>query len=377
VRSRARGLARKSGVGAALKAGQADDPERKQAPLPFVGQRHVIEYFARLGPDKLAHAYLLHGPRGTGKRTFARMLAWTLNCEKPTSFPLGYCGLCGPCVRGIHGSSGDITEVDLAFIRATDTSERKTDDISIAQARAIIERMQFKSYEGGRPVCIIPDFENVTQDEVPNALLKEIEEPGQQKLFFLTVEREEALLPTIRSRAVALRFGPLGEEEIAAHLVTHFGETRERALSLARRAQGSLGDAIADRSSDTAVARDAARDWLLACLATPARLPEMPQLGKDDARAQLNEVLRQARISARDLMVSSIGGTGSLFDTNAGKQFADARRAIGAAAAMRAAKAIELVRDAARLAATNMAPATVLGWLQVQLRSLADQQAAR
>jgi DNA polymerase-3 subunit delta' len=370
-------LARKTIAGASRKPGQADEPERKQAPLPFVGQRHVIEYFARLGPDKLAHAYLLHGPRGTGKRTFARMLAWTLNCQKPTSFPLGYCGVCGPCVRGIHGSSGDITEVDLAFIRATDTSDRKTDDISIAQARAIIRRMQFESYEGGRPVCIIPDFENITKDEVPNALLKEIEEPGQQKLFLLTAEREESLLQTIRSRAVALRFGPLTDEEIAAHLTAHFGEAHERALSLARRAQGSLGDAIADRNSDTAVARDAARDWLLGCLAAPARLPAMPQLGKDDARAQLNEVLRQARISARDLMVSSISGAGALFDTHAGARYADAKRAIGPSAAMRAAKAIELVRDASRLANTNMAPATVLGWLQVQLRSLGDQQSAR
>jgi DNA polymerase-3 subunit delta' len=377
VRSRARALARKTSAGPALKAGQGEEPERKQAPLPFVGQRHVVEYFARLGPERLAHAYLLHGPRGTGKRTFARMLAWTLNCDKPTSFPLGYCGVCGPCVRGIHGSSGDITEVDLAFIRATDTGDRKTDDISMAQARAIIERMQFKSYEGGRPVCIIPDFENVTQDEVPNALLKEIEEPGQEKLFLLTSEREESLLPTIRSRAVALRFGPLTDEEIATQLTTHFGETRERALSLARRAQGSLGDAIADRNSDTAVARDAARDWLLSCLASPARLPDMPQLGKDDARAQLNEVLRQARISARDLMVSSISGAGALFDTHAGARYAEAKRAIGPAAAMRAAKAIELVRDASRLANTNMAPATVLGWLQVQLRSLGDQQSAR
>ena len=375
MRSRARALARKSG--AAPKGGQVEEPARKEKPFPFVGQRHVVDYFTRLGPDRLAHAYLLHGPRGTGKRTFARMLAWTLNCENPSSFPLGFDGVCGPCVRGIHGSSGDITEVDLAFIRATDTNDRKTDDISMAQARAIIERMQFKSYEGGRPVCIIPDFENVTQDEVPNALLKEIEEPGQQKLFLLTAEREEALLPTIRSRAVAVRFGPLGDEEIATHLETHFGEAHERAISLARRAQGSLGDAIADRSGDTAGARDAARDWLLACLASPGRLPAMPQLGKDDARAQLNEVLRQARISARDLMVSSIGGAGALFDTQAGARCADAKRAIGPAAAMKAAKAIELVRDATALANTNMAPATVLGWLQVQLRSIGDQQSAR
>ena len=280
-------------------------------------------------------------------------------------------------MRGIHGSSGDIIEVDTAFIKATDTTERKTDDIGMAQARAIIDRMQYKSYEGGRPVCIIPDFENITKDEVPNALLKEIEEPGQQKLFLLTVEREEALLSTIRSRAVGLRFGPLADVEIAGYLSAHFGEPSERAISLARRAQGSLGDAIADRNGDTSGARDVARDWLLACLASPARLPEMPQLGKEDARTVLNEVLRQAQFSARDLMVSSIGGVGALFDTHAGARYADTKRAIGPATAMRAARAIELVREATRMAATNIAPATVLGWLQVQLRSLADQPSPR
>jgi hypothetical protein len=76
-------------------------------------------------------------------------------------------------------------------------------------------------------------------------------------------------------------------------------------------------------------------------------------------------------------MVSSISGAGALFDTHAGARYADAKRAIGPATAMRAAKAIELVRDATRLANTNMAPATVLGWLQVQLRSIGDQQSAR
>jgi DNA polymerase-3 subunit delta' len=364
-------LAKKSSAGLTVKVGQAIEPVRVSPPPPFVGQRYVVDYFARIGPDRLAHAYLLHGPRGTGKRTFARMLAWTLNCERPTSFPLGYCGMCGPCVRGIHGSSGDILEVNLDFIKATDEKERKTDDISVAQAREIIERMQFKSYEGGKPICIIPNFENVTGDQAPNALLKELEEPGQRKLFLLTVEREESLLPTVRSRTIALRFGPLANDEIAAHLTAHYGEAPARAAALARRAQGSLGDAIADRDANAGNARETARDWLLECLSQPKRLPAMPQLGKDDARSVLTEVLRQARISARDLMVGSIAGDGALFDVDARERYARTKLAIGPSTALLAAKALEAVDDATRMAATNIAPATVLGWLQVQLRSLA------
>jgi len=76
-------------------------------------------------------------------------------------------------------------------------------------------------------------------------------------------------------------------------------------------------------------------------------------------------------------MVSSIGGEGALFDAHAGARYADAKRAIGPVTAMRAARAIELLQEATRMADTNIAPATILGWLQVQLRSLTGQQPAR
>src|ERR1039457_980269 len=102
-------------------------PPRPDAPKPFVGQPQVVEYFRRLGPEKLAHAYLLHGPRGTGKKTFARALALTLHCEHPTSFPTGYCGTCGPCLRGIAGTSGDTIIVDDDFVRAADALAGKAE----------------------------------------------------------------------------------------------------------------------------------------------------------------------------------------------------------------------------------------------------------
>ncbi len=342
-----------------------------ELPPPFIGQRHVVEYFARTGPARLAHAYLLHGPRGTGKRTFARMLAWTLNCERPTSFPLGYCGTCGPCVRGINRSSGDILEIDSNFIDATGKPDRKTDDIGIDQVRAIIERMQLKSYEGGRPICIIPDFDAVTKEFVPNALLKQIEEPGARKLFLLTVEREDAVLPTIRSRCVSVRFDRLSEADITRQLTAHYGIEDDQATTLARRSLGSLGDALAERDGEAADVREAARTWLLACLSRPDSLPPMVQFGKDAPRDVLDETLRQARVTARDVMVGSIAGDDALFDIAQRERYSAARAAMGSAATARASKALGFINDAIFMAGTNAAPATVYGWLQVQLRSLA------
>jgi len=363
-------------------------PARKAAPLveappqvdrlmPFVGHGAIVDYFSRVRPEGLAHAYLFTGPRGVGKTTFARTLALTLHCERPASFPTGYCGQCSACRRGLAGNSGDTILVDDAFIRLADElagkEERKTDTFGIEAARLIVRRMQLRSYEGGRLVCIIPNFENVPygRDEVYNALLKELEEPDPGKVFLLTTEWPERILPTIRSRVSSVRFGGLTESEIAQTLALEYGEAPERAAALARRAQGSLGDALAQRDDDSAQTREMARRWALACLQRPASLPPMPSLGKDDPRSALDAVLRHAKSALRDLMAFAIAGEDAVFDPEAVPEYRAAAAALGDRAAQRAADALALFGEAARIAATNVPPNTVLGWLQIQLRAAA------
>lgn len=347
-------------------------PQRPEPPAPFIGHATIVRQFERVGAKGLAHAYLFHGPRGVGKTTFARTLALTLHCERPTSFPLGYCGTCAACRRGLAGSSGDTLLVDDAFIASLDpSSERKITGVNIDAAREVVRLMQLRSYEGGRQVCIIPRFDDITFDYVYNTFLKELEEPDAGKLFLLTSERPDRILPTVRSRTSQIRFAGLREDEISLALAERHGVAAERAKAVARKSQGSLGDAIAMRDEDGDTVGDAARRWALACLRSPRSLPPMPEIGKDDPRGTLDAVLRGARTALRDCMAYAISGESATFDRDATAEYRSTTTALGPHAASVAAEALSLVAEAEAVAATNVSPATVLGWLQIRLRSAA------
>ncbi|MBV8367288.1 MAG: AAA family ATPase [Candidatus Eremiobacteraeota bacterium] len=356
----------------------AEPPPRPDAPKRFIDHEQVVEYFKGVGRDGLAHAYIFYGPRGVGKKTFARALAFSLLCEDAESFPVGYCGECGACKRGIAGSSGDIIIVDEEFVHAADAfagkPERKTSDIGIEASRRIIQLMSLKSYEGSsRLIAILPDFDNVTSDATYNALLKELEEPNPGKLFLITTEHLDSIIETIRSRAVLVRFDPMPDATIERELVNEYKVPKARATEIARRAQGSLGEAILELDEESAELRRSAREWLLACLRAPGKLPPMPEFDKDErenARAELDEVLRQARLTARDVLVSALGNNKVLLDPTGAAEYRKTVEALGAAAADKAANAIDAINEAERMSNTNIAPATTFGWLQVQLRSL-------
>lgn len=349
---------------------------RPEAPPPFVGQRAVVEYFRRLGPADLAPAYLFHGQRGVGKRTFAIVLSMTLHCQRPTSFPLGYCGTCGPCRRAIAGSSGDTIVISEEFIREADrlagkSVERKTDVMGIETSRRIIQLMQLHSYEGGRLICIVPDFDFVTGDPAYNALLKELEEPNLGRLFLLTAQRPDRVLPTIRSRTTCLRFDALSESEIAGQLQSHYKVPEKRAVEIARRAQGSLGDALAELAGEDVHLRASARAWTLACLRDPRTIAPAPALSKDGAREEIVEVLHAARLAVRDALMVALEEKEKALDRSAAGDYEKAVAALGEKAAPRLVAALTAVNEASRIAdETNIPPANVLGWLQVQLRSV-------
>jgi DNA polymerase III subunit gamma/tau len=212
---------------------------RKHRPRTFadvVGQEHIVRTLqAAVEQDRVAHAYLFAGPRGTGKTSLAKILAKALNCEHgPTPTPDGTCERC----MAIHEArSLDVIELDAASNRGIDTI-RET----------VIERAALAPIEGGRKIYILDEAHSLTAD-ASNALLKTLEEPPEKVVFILCTTDAGKLLPTVRSRCQRFAFRRPGPGELATVLRRISDaegiEADDAALHLmARAAGGSFRDAV-------------------------------------------------------------------------------------------------------------------------------------
>jgi DNA polymerase-3 subunit gamma/tau len=212
---------------------------RKHRPRTFadvVGQEHIVRTLqAAVEQDRVAHAYLFAGPRGTGKTSLAKILAKALNCVNgPTPTPDGTCERC----MAIHEArSLDVIELDAASNRGIDTI-RET----------VIERAALAPIEGGRKIYILDEAHSLTAD-ASNALLKTLEEPPEKVVFILCTTDANKLLPTVRSRCQRFAFRRPGPGELATVLRRIADaeqiEAADAALHLmARAAGGSFRDAV-------------------------------------------------------------------------------------------------------------------------------------
>ncbi|QYG95016.1 DNA polymerase III subunit gamma/tau [Iamia sp. SCSIO 61187] len=157
---------------------------------------------AAVAEDRVGHAYLFSGPRGTGKTSTARILAKALNCEDLQGGEP--CGVCPSCVAMQAGTSYDLQELDAA-------SNNKVEDV-----RALIERVALGS--PGRTKVYILDEVHMLSAGASNALLKTLEEPPDHVVFVLATTDPQKVLPTIRSRTQHFEFHLLPADELADHV---------------------------------------------------------------------------------------------------------------------------------------------------------------
>ena len=236
----------------AVSAPVGDETVREEFPENWADVRGHAAIISRLralaGAQRLPHALLFCGMEGVGKRRTARVLARTLLCTRGGDAPCGCCDACRTMAAGVHP---DYFEV-VPEVRGKGAAMIRTEavrDILIAASGAPVQAQ--------RRIILIDGAETMNETAA-NRLLKTLEEPSGEVLFILVTHAYDAVLPTIRSRAVRIAFGALPRVEIAAALMERGVED---AAALAALADGSLGRAYALADEGLAL-RDEALDLL-------------------------------------------------------------------------------------------------------------------
>lgn len=283
---------------------------RKWRPKGFedvVGQSHITETLQKaIETDKVAHAYLFSGPRGTGKTSTAKIFARAMNCvHGPTAHP---CNACEACLHIMSGESLDVVEIDAA-------SNRSIEDI-----RTLRETIKFMPVEGHKKIYIIDEVHMLTT-EAFNALLKTLEEPPAHVIFILATTEPERIPLTILSRCQRYEFRRITSQDIAQRLLyvaeqEQIELTKGAAHILAVQADGGMRDALsmfdqcvsnASGAVDEKLVRDLlgliGKDWLfsLSQVIFDGRsdviikgVDDIIQLGKEP-RVILTEILAHLR----------------------------------------------------------------------------------
>ncbi len=211
---------------------------RKYRPQTFetvVGQAHVTQTLMHsIAADRVAHAILFAGPRGTGKTTVARILAKAMNCEKgPTSQP---CNTCQSCREITTDSSADVFEIDGASNNSVD------------QIRQLRDNIVFMPNNSRYKIYIIDEVHMLSLSAF-NALLKTLEEPPTHVLFLFATTEIQKIPITILSRCQRHDLRRIDHDSIVNHLVSLCRKEKidippESVSLIARQADGSMRDAL-------------------------------------------------------------------------------------------------------------------------------------
>lgn len=207
-----------------------------------IGHREVIEHLQKgIQENKVSHAYIFAGEKGSGKRMLADIFASTLQCQKGGIEP---CGTCPSCMQAAGGNQPDIIYVthEKASLGVDDIRNQVNGDVAI------------KPYSSPYKIYIIPDGEKMTE-QAQNALLKTIEEPPEYAVFLLLTENSNMFLPTILSRCVTLQLKPVEPKLIKKFLMEQKQIPDYLAELSAGFSQGNVGKAIRYASSEEFIER--------------------------------------------------------------------------------------------------------------------------
>ena len=199
-----------------------------------VGQQPIIQTLKNaIVQNRIAHAYLFCGPRGTGKTSIAKIFAKMLNCEDESNKP---CGKCTNCKMVQNGSHPDIIEIDAASNNGVD------------EVRNLIDKVKYAPMQGKYKVYIIDEVHMMTTGAF-NALLKTIEEPPAHVVFILATTEPNKVIPTIISRCQRFDFNKVSQKDIEKRLSIVCKEEKieidPEAISLiAQLADGGMRDSL-------------------------------------------------------------------------------------------------------------------------------------
>ena len=287
-----------------------------------VGHKRLTALISRaIDRDTLPPTLLFAGPSGVGKWAVAQATAQAVNCLEPVrnpreeppsgtsertfvgNLPIDACGKCRACdriARGVH--------VDVIALQPDERASIKIDLV-----RDLLSRTGYRPFEGKRRVVLIREADTL-EHEAQNSLLKSLEEPPPGTIFILTTAIPGALLPTVRSRCMRLRFGRLTASEVASALVRDHEHTDDEARVAAPLADGSIGQALALSDTDLSALRDLALELLQQTSARAdiqARLQAATNLvgqkTKERDREEISVVLRMAASMLRDIEAINSG----------------------------------------------------------------------
>ena len=212
---------------------------RKYRPQTFhdlIGQENIVISLSKaIELNRIAHAFLLCGPRGTGKTSSARILAKSLNCkEGPTLTP---CGKCPACLDIMNSIPVDVIEIDAASNR------------SVEDTQAILEKIQYVPVNGRYKIYIIDEVHMLTNHAF-NALLKTLEEPPENVIFILATTEPQKVLETIISRCQRYDFRRITIDDIVKRLKyisekENINISDEALFTIAKSSQGGMRDSLA------------------------------------------------------------------------------------------------------------------------------------